>query len=114
MGCRVSRDVPLIGGPTPLMRIAFADGLQNVGDAIERVVDDSFKQFAMINRTNAEETRRAEICTRWFRQLVNDERWTADRAVSELRTVLRCELDGIPYKPSALMLWAPDLTLVAG
>lgn len=107
-------DVPLIGGPKPLTQIKLAGGLRSVADAIERVVVDSYKRHAVNHRTDAEDNRRAEVCVKWFKVLVNDHRWTADRALSELRHILRLTLDGVDYEVPNNLLWCPDLSLVAG
>ena len=106
-------DVPILGGPSALVQLHLADGLRGVPDAIERVVVGSYDTHTMRHRTSEEDKRRAAICVGWFSRLVNEYRWDRERALSNLRVALRCELDGKIYTPPRLARWAPDMTLVS-
>ncbi len=91
--------------------------LRYIAAAIERVVQESYKQHPMAHRTDAEDARRASICTGWFNRLVNDDRWTPDRALSAMRIVLDDTLSG--RAPAVTRkkkggLWLPDKTLIRG
>jgi hypothetical protein len=91
--------------------------LRAIGEAIEKVVLDSYTakggKHAMRHRTDAEDGRRATICTKWFNALVNQHRWTPDRALSAMRLVLDDELSGVVHPAiSKTTMWAPDLTLI--
>lgn len=85
-----------------------------IAKAIERVVQDSYVKHPMRTRTEAEDTRRATLCTLAFNRLVNERRWTPDRALSALRGALDAGLSGgvAPLRTSGL--WVPDTTLVRG
>ena len=106
-------DVPILGGPSALVKLHLTDGLRGVPDAIERIVLDSYVSHPMRHRTSQEDGRRAAICVRWFASLVNENRWDRERALSSLRAALATELDGKTYTPSRLTRWAPDMTLVS-
>lgn len=110
-----------LGGPQPLSQDTIPTGAEErllwIGRAIEKVVVESYSTRPMAHRTTAEDARRAGACVEWFNRLVNQFRWTPDRALSVLRIVLTDVIDGkAPDIEDAnrARMWAPDKTLVRG
>jgi hypothetical protein len=112
-----------LGGPQPVQQrslpAASQERLLAIGEAIERVVIESYEKHAMRHRTTAEDARRAAICVGWFNALINQHRWTPDRALSAMRVVLDDELSGkVPavasrdVKRHGMIMFGPDKTLV--
>ncbi|TAJ75041.1 MAG: hypothetical protein EPO42_14375 [Gallionellaceae bacterium] len=58
--------------------------------------------------THAEMKRRTEMCMRMFKELRGDLKWGVDRILDRLPAFLRCELDGIPWKPDDRTIWTPE------
>jgi hypothetical protein len=108
-----------LGGPQPVAQRSLPEApdarLRAIASAIETVVGDSYIKHPMRQRTDAEDTRRATICTRWFNCLVNERRWTPDQALSGLRYALDDELSGGMHPlVTKQTMWAPDKALIAG
>lgn len=112
-------DRALVSGPRPVAQHSLPSDPERrrraIGEAIERVVLDSYEKHPMAHRTAAEDLRRATICTDWFTKLVSGYRWTHDRALSAMRHVLDDALSG--RAPSVERqrqerFWVPDKTLV--
>lgn len=49
--------------------------------------------------TRSETTRRFRIVEKWMRQLRSEHGWAFERILDALPTILRAELDGIPWNP---------------
>lgn len=108
-----------LGGAQPVAQVSLPQEpqarLKAIGEAIERVVVESYDgKHKMAHRTIAEDARRANICVTWFNRLVNEHRWTHDRALSAMRHVLSDALDGKVPTISKATMWVPDKTLVRG
>lgn len=104
-----------LGGPVPTRATDPSARLRQIAEAILKVVEDSYSKHPMAHRTSQEDTRRATVCTTWFNRLVNQHRWTHDRALSEMRFILNTTLEGREYTPppTSQVLWVPDRSLLA-
>lgn len=108
-----------LGGAQPVAQGSMPSNpqarLHYIAQAIERVVVDSYDgRHKMTHRTTAEDARRARVCVEWFNRLLNEHRWTPDRALSALRVVLDDTLDGNAPVISRSTMWVPDKTLIRG
>lgn len=83
------------------------DQVARVTLAIERVIAGSFAEDAS-RQTGDEVRRRFAICERLLRHLRGDLGWGLQRVLDHLPKYLRCELDGVPWKPEARTVWAPS------
>lgn len=83
------------------------DQVGRVALGIERAVALSFAEDQ--SRPTADEVRRRfRICEQLLRQLRGDLGWGLQRVLDHLPRYLRCELDAVPWKPDARMVWAPE------
>ena len=74
---------------------------------IERAVALSFAADGA--RPTADEIRRRfRICEQLVRQLRGDLGWGLQRVVDHLPHYLRCELEGVAWRPDARVVWAPE------
>lgn len=102
---------------------AFLDAARNgdlprIARGMENAVAASFKTHPMRGEigTRGETKRRALICERWFRVMVEERDvlgrpvygFGIDRALSLLREALTAELDGRAWEPTKTALWVPD------
>jgi hypothetical protein len=72
----------------------------------------SFVSNPMRNPTKAELQRRFDICDRVFGVLRADLQWSLQRIEDMLPTYLKCELDGVPYRPEDIGLrWGPEAAI---
>jgi hypothetical protein len=78
-----------------------------VVQGIERAVGASFLEDRA-RPTGDEIRRRFDICTRIIKELRGDLGWALPRIFDHLPRLLRCELDGIPWKLDERTLWAPS------
>ncbi len=83
------------------------DQVGRVALAIEGAVTASFAEDGA-RPTGDEVRRRFAICERLVRHLRGDLAWGLQRVLDHLPRYLRCELDGIPWKPDARMVWVPS------
>jgi hypothetical protein len=83
------------------------DQVGRVALAIERAVASSFAADGA-RPTSDEIRRRFRICEQLVRQLRGDLGWGLQRALDHLGQYLRCELDGMSWRPDARMVWAPE------
>ena len=72
-------------------------------DAIAKSFEDDRSRM-----TSREVKRRFEICCKIFEALRADLQWGIDRIADHLAAYLRCELDGIDWKPDDRTLWVPQ------
>ena len=83
------------------------DEVARVALGIEHAVALSFA--ADRSRPTSDEVRRRfRICEELVRQLRGDLGWGLQRVVDHLPHYLRCELDGVPWKPDARVVWVPE------
>ena len=83
------------------------DEVARVALGIERAVALSF--VADCSRPTSDEVRRRfRICVELVRQLRGDLGWGLQRVVDHLPHYLRCELDGVQWKPDARVVWVPE------
>jgi len=73
----------------------------------EKAIAVSF-QHDRARQTAAEIKRRFEICCSIFESLRADLQWGIDRIEDHLPAYLRCELDGIEWKPDERTVWTPQ------
>lgn len=92
--------------------LARVQATQAIAEPIAKLVAESFVTHPMQHETGDEKKRRAEICTKWLFALVNEKRWTFDRAIDHLREALHAELDGKTWTPPNTTLWAPPSVLI--
>lgn len=58
--------------------------------------------------TGREVRRRFTICERWFRALRSEHGWSVPRILDNLPRILRADLDGAPFDPTAeRLIWSP-------
>jgi hypothetical protein len=75
----------------------------------EEAIMISFRTNPVRHITQDEVKRRFNICCKVFENLRGDLRWTISKCVDYIPAYLKCELDGVPYKPEEVgRRWNPD------
>lgn len=97
---------------TDLLQSPTAIGTVTTG--IQKAVERSLASHPMRHLTRAEVKRRFDLCVKWFKVMRMDHKFSIDRAVSQLGTALRAELDGKPFNPHTKALWRPEDTRPSG
>lgn len=95
------------------MKLVSQDQIGPTVLAIERAVAQSFAEDGS-RMTQSEIRRRFGVCERLLRHLRGDLGWAMQRVLDHLPRYLRCELDAVPWKPEARVVWAPEQPTDAG
>ena len=82
------------------------DRLEGVAEALRDILWDSFERDGA-RKTEAEIKRRFAICYSIFRVLRADFQWSLPRIFDILPGYLRCELEGMSWRPSERAVWMP-------
>lgn len=80
---------------------------------IEEAITRSFGQDAARDgrqprMTGDEVKRRFDMCVRIFKTLRGDLGWSVERSMDRLPSMLRAEIDGVPWHPDDRAMWAPQ------
>ncbi|MBI3184629.1 MAG: hypothetical protein HYZ28_21035 [Myxococcales bacterium] len=91
----------------PFLDLVTRDQVARVMLAVERAISGSFAEDGS-RPTGDEVRRRFALCERLLRQLRGDLGWGLQRVLDHLPKYLRCELDGVPWRPEARTVWVPS------
>lgn len=99
----------MAGAFAALLAKGSASGeLGRVTLAFEAMIAKSFETHPMRHMTRAEVKRRFDMCARIFDRLCGDLHWGVTRALDQMPTYLRSELDGVSWTPDKRRCWVPS------
>ncbi len=107
--------------PGVFLDLVQHDQIAKVVRGIETAVAQSFiderarQAIVLVGKapTRDEVKRRGQICLRVFKELRGDLKWGVDRILDHLPYYLRCELDGVSWRPedhTKRNVWSPTGT----
>lgn len=82
--------------------------LSRVTLAFEKTIRASYESHPVRHSTQAEISRRFEICARIFEQLRGDLEWGLERIFDKLPEYLGAELNGSTWEPDKRTCWMPS------
>jgi hypothetical protein len=94
--------------PNNILRVIGVEHINAAVTAITAALRKSFELHPMRHQTDDETTRRFNKCVDIVGVLVNDCKWSPQRAFDHLGKYLIDDLNGVAWKPAEGRVWLPS------